>query len=664
MTVGTTSIIGGTSGNVLRNVGGVLGEYTVSGSGTVLCLTTSCVMTTPTLGNGTFTSLAGSVLAPQSDSTAALTVTKADKTTSVMTFDTSNRNVGVRGTPGGSYVLEVFGGFSAHNHIDSTVGFTLSGAAGSGTFLRGNGTNYVASGILAGDLPLASDASGSPSATAGAIKCDGTTVVCSSGVMSSTGGSLAAKNVYTGDNLFGSGRPWCDVQAKGAVGDGVTNDHAAIQACVDELNILTTGVVYFPPPHGGAYCNFSTVTTNSNVSIIFMGTGVNGSVLSACGHNITLLALQGGNSGLQHMQLLGYGAASTDTLPVSNPTLDLSHCVQCLIDDAIVLGGYYGIKCGVGCGDIIISNTLVSYAYGAGVYIGCTSGLCGGYLKRVKIDQDMPNPGSSFGATTAFSNWSAGATVSAGDILFVSGAYYIRYTVGGTTGGSAPTVKPWLVNITDGTATAQLFSPFPYYGVQCDGGCNQTFAEQLDVLSNSYTYGLAMTNDNASVDPTLFAVSNSNFQGYLGAALLDKGNEFRSSMNLFEGCWITNCAIVNVGTSWGSSGSGGIKSVNDYLVNGSYGWDIQPTGNINGVFTNGSYQGLNQTAFITPGSSFNFSNNICGPAGTLAGPINQCYSIVGAADYFIVTNNQTNGATLANSITATGTHTTTTGNLH
>jgi hypothetical protein len=57
LTVGTTTIASGSSGNVEYNNGGVLGEMTTTGSGTVLALATSPSFTTPTLGAATATSL-------------------------------------------------------------------------------------------------------------------------------------------------------------------------------------------------------------------------------------------------------------------------------------------------------------------------------------------------------------------------------------------------------------------------------------------------------------------------------------------------------------------------------------------------------------------------------------------------------------------------------
>lgn len=57
ITIATTTITGGSSGNVLYNNAGVVGEMTTTGSGTVLALATSPSFTTPTLGVATATTI-------------------------------------------------------------------------------------------------------------------------------------------------------------------------------------------------------------------------------------------------------------------------------------------------------------------------------------------------------------------------------------------------------------------------------------------------------------------------------------------------------------------------------------------------------------------------------------------------------------------------------
>lgn len=59
LTVGTTTITSGTTTRILYDNAGTLGEYTISGSGTVVAMATSPSFTTPSLGAATYTTLSG-----------------------------------------------------------------------------------------------------------------------------------------------------------------------------------------------------------------------------------------------------------------------------------------------------------------------------------------------------------------------------------------------------------------------------------------------------------------------------------------------------------------------------------------------------------------------------------------------------------------------------
>lgn len=75
LTIGTTTITSGTTTRVLYDNAGVVGEYTISGSGTVVAMATSPSFTTPTLGAATATSINALVLrAPTSDTTAGASI--------------------------------------------------------------------------------------------------------------------------------------------------------------------------------------------------------------------------------------------------------------------------------------------------------------------------------------------------------------------------------------------------------------------------------------------------------------------------------------------------------------------------------------------------------------------------------------------------------------
>jgi hypothetical protein len=201
ITVGTTTVTGGTTTRILYNNAGTLGEYTITGSGTVVAMQTSPSFTTPTLGAALFTSLAGPVIGPQSNSTTAVKITKADLSTAVMTFDTTNARVGINKTPG-AFDLDVngavnFGSTASGTIFDASTGFRVSGAATSGNYLRGNGTNFVSAAIAAADLPLGS------SSAFGAVKVDNTTITASGGVITAVG--AAATSISVGTTTISSG---------------------------------------------------------------------------------------------------------------------------------------------------------------------------------------------------------------------------------------------------------------------------------------------------------------------------------------------------------------------------------------------------------------------------------------------------------------------------
>ncbi len=90
---------------------------------------------------------------------------------------------------------------------------------------------------------------------------------------------LTGNNTFTGVNefdgnvYFKSGSPWYDVKAFGALGNGVADDQAAIQAAVNAA-IITGGTVFFP---WGEYKLGSAIlltrSTDGSLPVTLMGTG-------------------------------------------------------------------------------------------------------------------------------------------------------------------------------------------------------------------------------------------------------------------------------------------------------------------------------------------------------------------------------------------------------
>lgn len=171
LTIGTTSITGGTNTKVLYNNSGLLGEYTISGSGNV-AMTTSPVFTTPNIGSatGSVSGNAGTATALQTARTIGTITGDATSAgssfdgtannTNALTLATVNSNVGTFGsaTQTGQFTVNGKGLITAASNI------TITPAVGS---ITGLGTGVAtALGVnigTAGSFVVNGGALGTPS---------------------------------------------------------------------------------------------------------------------------------------------------------------------------------------------------------------------------------------------------------------------------------------------------------------------------------------------------------------------------------------------------------------------------------------------------------------------------------------------------------------------
>lgn len=335
----------------------------------------------------------------------------------------------------------------------------------------------------------------------------GNVATANSGMLvTSASGVPSISNIVGGDAFFGSGRPWCDVRAKGATGDGHTDDAAAVQACVTAVQTFGSGGTVYFPASNGPYCIQSMINI-TGVPVVFKGENQNVSVHS-CAADITVFKLNAPGSAIIDLAIYGKGTVGLPTADTvfgaTNPTVWMgSSCVNCVLDHIKVQGGSNTIKSEAGDSKIYRSEAGSAYG-GANVYIAA-----GMWLERNAFDQNWP---VSFPAYPLTANaWAATTAYTVGQVVSTAG-YYIQCLTAGTSGGTAPALKNYGTSITDGTAVWLLVAPTTYYGVQADTGASEVNMLQQD-LSGPFTAGLAMTNTLAGLAPSYISIGTGSVIG-------------------------------------------------------------------------------------------------------------------------------------------------------
>lgn len=138
LTVGSTPISSGTTTRILYDNAGVLGEYTITGTGTVVAMQTSPSFTTPVLGtptSGTLTNCTGYTVANLSGAGTGVLTALGVNVGSAGAFVTFN---GALGTPSSGTVTNLTG--TASININGTVGATTPAA---GTFTAAIANSFV-----------------------------------------------------------------------------------------------------------------------------------------------------------------------------------------------------------------------------------------------------------------------------------------------------------------------------------------------------------------------------------------------------------------------------------------------------------------------------------------------------------------------------------------
>lgn len=157
LTIGTTPINGGTTTRVLFDNAGLLGEYQISGSGSV-CMTTSCVLVTPALGtpvSGTLTNATG---LPTTGLTGTLQAAQEPAHTGDCTNSAGSLALNCLQTNGVSFTAtataaagQLPGEPSTGNAAAGKVGEVISATATSTAITSATQTNITSISLTAGD---------------------------------------------------------------------------------------------------------------------------------------------------------------------------------------------------------------------------------------------------------------------------------------------------------------------------------------------------------------------------------------------------------------------------------------------------------------------------------------------------------------------------------
>jgi hypothetical protein len=297
----------------------------------------------------------------------------------------------------------------------------------------------------------------------------------------------------SGDALFKSGRPWADVLAWGADPTGATNSTTAVQNAINSLS--SGGVVYFPP---GNYSVTGGLSITGGITL--QGAGQNATTVQAWHTDVVVVAVTGNKNTIRDMTIYGKGMNNdTGTLGATNSAVTLGG-VSNIIRDSTIWGGNFAIY--INGTDYLIENVATSESYGtANVAVNGP-----GWFVRNKFDHSPT--GVAVTSAQPYGAWAATTAYTAGQVKIVGG-YAIECTVGGTSGGSAPTVKNYGVNITDGTATWLLLAPSSYTGISFSAAPGENHIIQTDLSGSGYTNSLSFASSAGTNGPNVLVLDSS-----------------------------------------------------------------------------------------------------------------------------------------------------------
>ncbi len=441
----------------------------------------------------------------------------------------------------------------------------------------------------------------------------------------------------------------------GAAGDSVTDDYLAIQACIDYLvSTGNGGVVFFPT---GVYVTKTQlVIDTSNVSITLKGTTMQSSVIQADSSlNTRMIYMNGGRHAIEHLTIFGPGvngalAGGTGINPGSvsstaNAIEFGTTAVDCRVSHCYIAGGYNCVR--VKGADILLTDCSITYALGDSIVRTTGSAT---WMKRCKCDQPYPISTPAFPQT--FAAWSAATGYSAGDIVSTAG-FYIQCVHSGTSGGSAPTVRPYGTVFPDGVGllTWSLVSKTNACSFLMDTGASEAHVNQCDFTGCWNGSCISMQNNLAGTAPFLFVVTDCVIsQSYGSCVDMIAGHGLMMSCNEISGGISAGTSAIALRSAF----TGDAQFVNNNIFAGGTGIYVGSgaqyviNGNVIGGFTNA-------IQFDTNVTDFNIIGNTLGNSIQAGANTNGIVISAGTSNYYSISNNNYHGNTTPITDGGTGT---------
>lgn len=261
------------------------------------------------------------------------------------------------------------------------------------------------------------------------------------------------------------------------VADSTAAFTAAIAAAAANPGGEAGNTVYVPP---GTYWLQGGIAVPYNV--VLQGAGMHNTQLQAWYDDVTVVSLTY-RGAVKDLTIFAKGGNSdTGTFGASTTTYALEVAADAfdgLVSNVKLHGGYYALF--IEGTDTTFFNVIAHIGYGpALIYEGGAN-----WHFRCKFDAGTVGHG---GAKTAW----ASATAYSVDDIRATGGYNIICTQAGTSGGSAPTLKNYDINITDGTCIWRLAAPTVYSGMLFAGdNIGENSFYQVD-LSGAYSASLTL----------------------------------------------------------------------------------------------------------------------------------------------------------------------------